>query len=633
MAYPSQEVKRLRKGGKLKDARARAEELLKEHPEDPYLQGEFGWTIYDEVKACVQGLVNQDGQYGNVSTESLHRLLREYANLKLLERPSLLFSCLLGQLVRLDTAPSWLVSLLLWADPAVFRDEDMKPQTAPDGTTYASLAEKVALATGKALTSEEDSTDEQSRFGVNLIDLVLEGVREADIRNPEWLRYRKALLLSRLGEVVNARSLLLPIVRAKAMEWWVWEHWADLEEPEDSQLAHALLCQAAILVKDKAKAVKLYEKLARSFFVRDDFELAKWAAEKSLSIRQERQWSIPESLRTLVESDWYQQASEAHGVAAELARRAEPCKSRLYDDCPRREATYLGKFESKREQELALFTLRDATKAKKVVCPASRITIPPNLEVGTPVVLVVDESAEGVYVLAIEGRPEGQRFDCLPTMSASYLGAFTSKSKIEHAKFAVANRGRSCTRICSLRDVDFEKDTPIGTPVVLMTEDASAGSRIISVADRQDGESFDCLMDVAAVIVRKAASGVAASAYIDPNRTATLNYDEYPGIADSPAGSSVDLKCVLDRERLTPYECTAIPFRGSEFIRKHKGTYRARSEGFGFVDHVYVPRELAKMLADGCQVSVVAIMHPDMKKKTMGWKAIAVRSANEDEGC
>ena len=626
MAYPNQEIANLRKAGKLKEARIRAEELMKEHPDDKYLQRAFGWVIYEEVKACVQELCDRNLNPVDVSERKVYGLLQEYAKLDLLDRPDLLFSRLLGQLVRLDSPSCCFIKLLMWAAPNVFREEDFSAQSASDGTTYSSLAEKVALAAGRALTGAKDSSERENRFGIILVDLVLEEVPKTSIKQAMWLYYRKALLLARLGELDAARALLLPIVRAKATEWWAWDHWADLEEAENPELSHALLCQAALLVQDRKMAVKLYEKLARSFLARGDLELAKWAAKQSLAIRQEHQWTIRDNLRDLIESEWYQQASEAQDVPGKLARRAAQCKQYLYSDCPRREATYLGTFVSKKGKELASFALRIDGAVEKVVCPASRVWIEPDMKVGTPVFLAIDESAEDTFILTSESRPEGQPFDCLPTMPATYLGAFTSKRDVEHAKFAVMNADVSRTKKCRLCDVELDQDTPIGAPVTLMAEDTSAKARIVSASTRQEGFPFDCLMSVPAVVVQNDPSESAVRAYIDPSPTLTLPKDAFPGIGDVPVGGSISLKHVLEREAPIIYAFMPTSFEGSEYIKQHSGTYRARSEGFGFVDHVYVPRELAKELADGIQVSLVSVMHPDMKKKTMGWKAICVES-------
>lgn len=91
------------------------------------------------------------------------------------------------------------------------------------------------------------------------------------------------------------------------------------------------------------------------------------------------------------------------------------------------------------------------------------------------------------------------------------------------------------------------------------------------------------------------------------------------------AGEPVKLTVDTANERLN---ITAVSQRktGALFdsIRCVSGHFRLHPKGFGFVDEVYVPREIAMQIEDGQWVSVAVVKKLDKKKNKWGFTAIAV---------
>jgi hypothetical protein len=99
MSNLTEEIKNLRKAGRIDEAYSRGYELLKQHPNDKFLASSVGWVLYDKVKKLVDTANQSQSIDAESSVSQLKEILGEYYKLKL-TRPDLLFSLLLSQILR-----------------------------------------------------------------------------------------------------------------------------------------------------------------------------------------------------------------------------------------------------------------------------------------------------------------------------------------------------------------------------------------------------------------------------------------------------------------------------------------------------------------------------------------------------
>ncbi len=401
------DVHALRKEGKISEAYALGKQLVEQDRDNFYVAGAFGWVLYQKAKQFANNAGTSSAM--DRKDEEVRSILAEYSHLNL-RRPDLLFSLLLVQIARLDPMPSFVPSFLHWAGLDSFRQEDFEArQGREQGVVYPSLIERVASKVAKVVCESEESDTAIKRFAVELIDLALD---KAQVQTPVWLLYRKAILLGSLGNISEARKLILPVIHEKGDEFWVWSAFGKIVRAEDPKLALALYSKAYLMCSDKGFAVKVLASIVEIAREVDRDDLAKWAADTGIAVRQERDWSIPDTLMEYVVADWYAAAT----VPEDPERAVEICAEaaeELVQSRSWKNVTYLGSFESKNGNELRRLGMRKGDESIETVFPVSMQPDWPDLRVGAPLLASVDMTCERVRINAIKPRNNGSAFDCL----------------------------------------------------------------------------------------------------------------------------------------------------------------------------------------------------------------------------
>ena len=62
----------------------------------------------------------------------------------------------------------------------------------------------------------------------------------------------------------------------------------------------------------------------------------------------------------------------------------------------------------------------------------------------------------------------------------------------------------------------------------------------------------------------------------------------------------------------------------AHFFRPFSAAIRKTASGVGFIEHIFVPQQLAEPFADGQTVQGTAVLNLDKKKNQWGWKAISI---------
>jgi hypothetical protein len=411
--YPNQEVDALRKKGHIDEAYRLGYKLIEKHPEDQLLRSSFGWVVYDKVKILLEEAKQaKPCDYSSYSS-SLQNFLREYAKLRL-SRPDLLFSLLLLKTLQFPEPLKFLPKFVRWAGIGSFSQKDLENSIGSDGKVFESLVEKTAKEVGKVVNelTIQDYQDlkELQEFAITLIDYAF---KEGKVQKPEWLNYRKALLLKDIGRAEEAQKLLILFVQKKRSEFWAWHELAKIVEISDPATALGLYAKACLTCRDPNFCVGVFEDLGRLAASQNEEQLAKWATEKAFTIRNQNKWKIPSSLRSLLETDWYARSYDFHNSDKVLLRVAAAAESVLLENCLRYNANYLCTFATKNKKEMVKFGLLVEGDSKELVSPIRNLLNELSLEMGAPVIVIVDESGTYPTIVGVEKRESGNSFDSM----------------------------------------------------------------------------------------------------------------------------------------------------------------------------------------------------------------------------
>lgn len=406
---PDQEVTALRKSGKVDEAYARARELLGVNPQDKYLKQALGWVLYEKVKALRSREDDYKGRLSALGSE-VHDILGEYAKLDL-ERPEMLFSFLVIQVIGFDATFPWLSGFIKWAGGLdAFRAEDLKPSANSRGDEFQALVGRVAIAVAKA--AESTDTREDDEFALQFIDSVLD---RAEIQDTKWLEYRKAMLLTSLGRGEDAEPILLRFVRDNSRDFFGWHALALVEEERDPRNALALCASAWLRVGKPEFGLKVLADMGRIAAGLEMYDIAKWAVEECIKVRNQKGYGIPGKVQELAGAEWMDEAAldDATASLEELARGAT---SFVYTDLPFHDATFVEVFEGKEHRRFAKFALRRGDGPATVVFPERDVQAGEALVAGAPVSLKVREHRGRVTLLDLKSRRDGKPFDCLDSI-------------------------------------------------------------------------------------------------------------------------------------------------------------------------------------------------------------------------
>ncbi|MEN3001654.1 MAG: tetratricopeptide repeat protein [Armatimonadota bacterium] len=304
------EIYQLRRAGNLKEAYAKAKQALQDPAnQNRWIQEAFGWVLYDLLK-CKLGDVSKAGKgASNLTEETLSKIdnwFKEYCQLDLVKRPSLLHSCMLRLACKAQKI-KWrgFLDFVMWWDLQNLRPEDRQPRQLADRKTCISLELMVLYAIGRAI-NKLPMQDTRLIWGFNVL-------QDALSRYPEdpWINRSLAQIFHKQGDSQRALQHIKVTARVKRRDWWIWGELGELLEmiePKPALMCYYHACtlqqQDRLLVNIHLRMALLLERLGR-------YSDAAYYARVAYETRQREGCSIPPEIHRIQRTDWYQQHCNA----------------------------------------------------------------------------------------------------------------------------------------------------------------------------------------------------------------------------------------------------------------------------------------------------------------------------------
>ncbi len=346
------EITLLRKSGKLDEAYQMALSDLHENPNDIWNKRAMSWVIYAYLKqsverndtsaffdyitkiAALELSAEENVFFDSVAWQcgkivsGLHEGVDVFCN-KLFEqikcfhftRPSDSYSYLLHSFHRHRKVWNKYLEFCDWWNFDNFMPRDYEKSNF-NGKDIMSLAEQVYIGYAKILQQSLD--EEKKLIFIDRLSNIIE-------THPEYqypLYYKAKLLLS-LNKKKDIFKLLLPFVRSKQNDFWVWQILGDAcndSEIQFSCYSKALTCRC----KDEM-LVSIKERYACMLIDRNMYSEAKREIEQLVSIRKCNEWRLSDYVCHIVNEVWYKETpiSTSKNIYQENAVKAEKI---LYSD-------------------------------------------------------------------------------------------------------------------------------------------------------------------------------------------------------------------------------------------------------------------------------------------------------------
>ncbi len=338
------EISNLRKAGKIEEAYNECITLLSLYPTDRYVILTMAW--------CLKSIAEKSAKEKNVSR--FIETLRELANLNLesigeismanrfswdikilfeslinepdqliatanqifsilpnltFARPHKYYSILADAFLKVkgnqDKPWSKFIEFMEWFGFENLRPEDFKsiPLKA-QGRSLSSIAERIHNRFHKVLISRIES----GYIDKAKIESFIERLSELQQHHPEYqfTLYHKAQLLLILNRKEEAQKAIIPFVRNKQNEYWVWEVLSETSISPELKLS--CLCRALLCKTDPKYIGKLHIKMANLMHSLGYDDNARTEMRAMSKIYKENGRTIPLAAIEMVRQPWYQAA-------------------------------------------------------------------------------------------------------------------------------------------------------------------------------------------------------------------------------------------------------------------------------------------------------------------------------------
>ena len=208
----------------------------------------------------------------------------------------------------INTSKSY-VEIFQWAGFDNFLEEDFEPFET-NGRKIMSFVEQVLIAYSKVLLKVE-IIEVKGKFVPKTIDeekvdAFLIFIDKVIKNHPEYqysLYYKSKLLLA-LNRYDDAKKSLIPFVKMKKNDFWVWELLGEAF-PDDIDLQTSCLCKALTLNTKESFLVKTHQKLSDLLISKELYKEASIEVLNSITIRKKNDWKINNELIKYTHQDWF----------------------------------------------------------------------------------------------------------------------------------------------------------------------------------------------------------------------------------------------------------------------------------------------------------------------------------------
>jgi tetratricopeptide (TPR) repeat protein len=297
----SQQITALRKGGNLDGAEELALNEFLENKDDKFFQSSYGWVIYFRLKNITDDLKVKKVTQGK-AISLLNYYVDEYAKLNLIDRPDLLHSMILMQVLKVDKEWVRFLGFAKWWGIENFREDDYKPLELKNGKKVASLNLRFYYRIGHALTKRYlDIKNERRGWAEDQLNLILRQKKD-----DQWLRFYESKLLLLKGDSKGALKSLKLVIKKQSQAFWAWAHLGDIISLSDSNKAILCYQHAINLSHIPTSVVNVREKLAKLLVTQGKYIEAVVQITKTLELRKILGSNkISNDLNQMINTDWY----------------------------------------------------------------------------------------------------------------------------------------------------------------------------------------------------------------------------------------------------------------------------------------------------------------------------------------
>jgi len=299
-------VTNLRKTGKLQEAWNLGFSELEKNPNDSYLKGALFWVCHAYLKENQSKIAQRAKSSGNFKPtdfefEQIERLLQTIMQLGI-KTGGMEYKNLLIQFKKNgECFPTWIHCILKHQD-TLFDAESKDPFQVEKGEV-PSLMLSSARHTAKAWINAA----ELWQLDLNLVleFITKTRVEVKDTQHLIWLEYDQAKCLIITGQLLEARKLIIPILKKKQSESWAWGALAATYRQEDSDIAIELFSKGISCAHEVSFSLKLLKGIIPLLVAKQQTKEASMCLKRIVNTYYSNDWKLKKDIEQLVLQPWY----------------------------------------------------------------------------------------------------------------------------------------------------------------------------------------------------------------------------------------------------------------------------------------------------------------------------------------
>lgn len=218
-----------------------------------------------------------------------------------------------------------------WWNCDNFQNQDFKEKSNDEGRTFPSLAEQVYTSYYKHIidaVNEKSISDDEISRQLNQLNEIISTYPEF-----KYLHYRRAQLLQLTGKEAEAVKAFLPYAKRNRNQTWVWELLGDLHS-SNRQIKISCYCKALMIPTKEEFISKIRIKLAEQLINEKKLDEAKTEIERYYDFRMENGYKIDNKVNSWISMPWYQSAKKKESNTAFYKESAKDANKIFIQDLP-----------------------------------------------------------------------------------------------------------------------------------------------------------------------------------------------------------------------------------------------------------------------------------------------------------
>lgn len=250
--------------------------------------------IFDTTLWCIAEFIKELSLEKQSDIDRLFSLIRRYSF-----NPSKGYSYLLKVCLKFETWDKW-ADFLEWWNIDKLLPEDYQPVKLENGRNMLSLAERAYIAYAKVLLKLND----KKRIGIFLpkIEKLMD-----DYPSMIYPGYFCGKLMLAIGADKDAAlESVLPFVRKKKSEFWVWQLLSEIYQ-DQYEIHLACLLRAVHCKTQETFLGKVRMKLIAAYLQKKDYPRARFHIDKIVQCYTSQKWRLPYEVQNWLKESWAQQ--------------------------------------------------------------------------------------------------------------------------------------------------------------------------------------------------------------------------------------------------------------------------------------------------------------------------------------